>query len=176
VKHWKLIVVLLMLLSLGLAACAGSSTESKSPAPQGINKGNQARDFALESLGGSQVSLSDFQGDVVLVNFWATWCAPCRAEIPDFEQVYQNHSDEGFVILGVNEQETPQVIEPFVQELGMTYPVLLDKQGQVMSEYRTLGLPTSLLVDRDGVIQVRHTGTMTAAQLESHLRKLLSSK
>jgi peroxiredoxin len=169
-------VGLLILLSLGLVACAGSSTESKSPPPLGINTGNQARDFELESLDGSEVSLSDFQGDVVLINFWATWCAPCRAEIPDFEQVYQDRRDAGFVILGVNEQEAPEVIEPFVQELGMTYPVLLDERGQVMSEYRALGLPTSLLVDRDGVIRVRHTGVMTAAQLESHLSKLLSGE
>ena len=162
-----------MILSLGAGACTGSSAESGSPPLQGINTGNQARDFTLKSLDGSKVTLSDFQGDVVLINFWATWCAPCRAEIPDFEEAYQVHKDEGFVILGLNEQEAPQVIGPFIEELGMTYPVLLDEQGQVMSEYRVLGLPTSLLVDRHGVIQVRHTGTLSAAQLESHLTKLL---
>ena len=80
------------------------------------------------------------------------------------------------MVLGLNEQEAPRAIEPFVDEMGMTYPVLLDEQGQVMSEYRALGLPTSLLVDRDGVIQVRHTGILSAAQLEKHLSKLLPSE
>ena len=165
-----------MILALGAGACTGSSTEPGPSALQGISTGNQARDFALKSLDGSKVTLSEFQGDVALINFWASWCSPCRAEIPDFEGAYQAHKDEGFVILGLNEQEAPQVIGPFIEELGMTYPVLLDEQGQVMREYRVLGLPTSLLVDRNGVIQVRHTGTLAAAQLESHLTKLLSGE
>jgi len=165
-----------MLLALGIGACTGSNTEAGSAALQGINTGNQARDFTLKSLDGRKVTLSDFQGDVVLINFWATWCAPCRAEIPDFEGAYQAHKDEGFVILGLNEQESPQVIESFIEELDMTYPALLDEQGQVMREYRVLGLPTSLLVDRHGVIQVRHTGTLAAAQLEAHLTKLLAAR
>ncbi len=175
-KHWKALVGILMILALGLGACAGPGTGSGSSAPIGINTGNQARDFRLKSVDGSEVSLSDFRGDVVLVNFWATWCAPCRAEIPDFEEAYQAHKDEGFVILGLNEQEAPQAVEPFIEEIGMTYPVLLDEQGQVMGEYRTLGLPTSLLMDRNGVIQVRHTGILSAAQLEKHLSKLLPSE
>ena len=173
-KHWKNLVIVLIVLSLGIVACAGADAESGMTAPEGINTGNRARDFTLKSLDGEELSLSDFRGDVVLINFWATWCGPCRAEIPDFEQVYGKHKDKGFMILGLNQQESPGVIEPFAEELGMTYPVLLDEQGQVMSEYRILGLPTSVLVDRDGVIQLRHTGTMTAAQLESQLDDLLS--
>jgi peroxiredoxin len=176
VKHWKILIGVLVILSLGTVACTSTDTESGSSAPEGISTGNRARDFTLKSLDGEKVSLSDFRGDVVLINFWATWCGPCRAEIPDFEQVYGNHKDKGLVILGLNQQESPAVIEPFAEELGMTYPVLLDEQGQVMSEYRILGLPTSVLVDRDGVIQVRHTGTMTANQLESQLDDLLSGK
>jgi thiol-disulfide isomerase/thioredoxin len=113
---------------------------------------------------------------VVLVNFWATWCAPCRAEIPDFEEAYRSYKDRGFVILGVNQQEAPQVVEPFVAELGMTYPVLLDQRGQLMKEYRILGMPTSLLIDRDGVIQLRHTGIMTASELEEALADHLTGQ
>ena len=136
--------------------------------------GNKAREFTLESLDGSDVALSDYKGDVVLVNFWATWCPPCRAEIPDFEAVYRAHKDEGFVVLGVNEEQSLQVVERFVAGFDMTYPVLLDKRGQVMNEYRGPGLPMSLLVDRGGVIQLRHMGILTAAQLEKHLAKALS--
>jgi peroxiredoxin len=165
-----------LILVLGVAACAEPDAESKSGVPEGINKGNQALGFTLDSLDGAKVSLSDYRGNVVLVNFWATWCGPCRAEIPAFEEAYQAHKDEGFVVLGVNEQEAPEAIEPFLAEMGVSYPILLDRQGQVMSEYRVLGMPTSLLLDQDGVIQVRHTGLMTADQLETHLAKLLSGR
>ena len=141
--------------------------------PQGINQGNRARDFTLTSLDGSDVSLSDYRGNVVLVNLWATWCGPCRAEIPDLEAAYRAHKDEGFVVLGINVEEPRKAVEPFVDDMDMTYPVLLDESGLVLKEYRGLGLPMSLLVDREGVIQVRHMGFLTGKQLESYLAKHL---
>lgn len=162
-------VAVILILAVAVVACTGPG----SAVPQGINAGNRARDFTLASLDGGEVSLSDYRGDVVLVNFWATWCAPCRAEIPAFEAAYRAHKDNGFVVLGVNVQESSQMIEPFVEEFAMTYPVLLDEQSRVMEEYRGLGLPMSILVDRDGVIQVRHVGILTADQLASHLAKHL---
>jgi peroxiredoxin len=165
-KRWSAV---LLVLAAALVACEGPG----SAIPRGINQGNQAKDFSLESLDGGKISLSDYEGDVVLVNFWATWCAPCRAEIPDFEAAYQDYKDEGFVVLGVNEQESAETVRPFADALGMNYPILLDEQGQVMNQYRALGLPTSILVDREGVIQVRHTGVLLAAQLESYLADLL---
>jgi thiol-disulfide isomerase/thioredoxin len=141
--------------------------------PQGINQGAKARDFTFESLDGSNVSLSDHEGSVVLVNLWATWCSPCRAEIPDLEAAYQSYKDEGFVILGVNVQEPQENVAPFVQEFDMSYPVLLDKDGELMKTYRAQGLPMSFIVDADGVIQVRHMGYLTGEQLESYLANLL---
>jgi cytochrome c biogenesis protein CcmG/thiol:disulfide interchange protein DsbE len=173
VKHWRPFAGVLLILTILLAACGGSDPQSASSDLRGINVGNKALDFTLSSLDGDEFSLSDYQGDVVLVNFWATWCAPCQAEIPDFEAVYRSHKDRGFVILGVNQQEAPQVIEPFVAELEMTYPVLLDPRGDLMKDYRILGMPTSLLIDREGVIQLRHTGIMTASELENALAEHL---
>jgi peroxiredoxin len=165
-----------LILTILLAACGGSDPSGSPAVPQGINVGNRALDFTLPSLDGNEVALGDHLGDVVLVNFWATWCAPCRAEIPDFEEAYRFYKDQGFIILGVNQQEAPQVVEPFVAELGMTYPVLLDQRGQLMKEYRILGMPTSLLIDRDGVIQLRHTGIMTASELEDALTDHLAGQ
>lgn len=168
-RRWRQKIGVLLILTVLVAACSGPG----SAAPQGITVGNRARDFHLESLHGEQVSLSDYKGSVVLVNFWATWCAPCRAEIPDFEAAYQAHKDDDFVVLGINVEESSRDVEAFVRELNVTYPVLLDEQGKVMNEYRGLGLPMSLLVDRDGVIQVRHMGILTANQLQEYLDKSL---
>ena len=168
-KYSKLFAGVMLILAVFVVACTGPGSAE----PQGINTGNRARDFQLEALDGSKVSLSDYRDKVALVNFWATWCPPCRAEIPDFEAAYRKYSGDGFVVLGVNVQEPRELVEPFVTQLDMTYPVLLDEQGRVMSEYRALGLPMSFLVDRDGVIQVRHMGVLTSAQLETYLAKFL---
>jgi peroxiredoxin len=169
---WQQTIGLLLILALGVVACGGPGEA----VPQGVNQGNRARDFTLTSLDGSEVSLSDFEDSVVLVNFWATWCPPCRAEIPDFEEAYRNYKDDGVVVLGINVEEPHRVVEPFVDSMDMTYPVLLDERGQVMQEYRAMGLPMSLLIDQDGVIRERHMGTLSADQLESYLAKLLRNQ
>ena len=86
-------------------------------APSGINEGNRARDFTLETLAGDEVSLSDYVGNVVLINFWATWCPPCRAEIPDLEATYRARQAAGFVVLGVNVDESRAEVQPFVDRV-----------------------------------------------------------
>jgi peroxiredoxin len=169
VNHWRQLAGILLILAVMAVACSGPGQG----APQGINTGQQARDFTFETLDGRQVSLSDHKGKVVLVNLWATWCAPCRDEIPDLEAAYQAHQDEGFIVLGVNQGETRDAVQPFVDEFRMTYPVLLDEQGELMKIYRGQGLPMSLIVDGDGVLRVRHVGYLTAAQLDDHLAPLL---
>lgn len=169
VKSWPGFAGVFLVLAMMVVACAGSGAG----AAQGVNQGNRARDFTLETLEGDELSLWDYQGNVVLVNFWATWCAPCRDEIPDIQATYETYQDDGFVVLGVNVEESRQQVEPFVAALGMTYPVLLDETGQVLKMYRAIGLPMSVILDQDGVIQVRHIGYVTAAQLERYLAQLL---
>jgi peroxiredoxin len=169
VRNWKRSAGVFLVLAVMLAACAGSGGSS----PAGVNEGNQARDFSLETLDGSSVSLEDYRGKVVLVNFWATWCPPCRDEVPDIETTYRERRDEGFVVLGVNVEEPRGAVEPFVAEFDMTYPVLLDESGQVLKMYRAIGLPMSVVVDQEGVIRARHVGFLTAAQLERYLADLL---
>jgi len=119
------------------------------------------------------VSLRELRGQVVLINFWATWCDPCRAEFPDIQAVYQARKDEGFTVLGVNSHETRGAVEPFVAEMGVTYPILLDENSRVAKTYRPVGLPMSVLVDQEGIIQVRHVGLLTRDQLEEYLAGLL---
>jgi peroxiredoxin len=162
----------LAVLGLAVALTAGACTDSLD-APAGPGVGRQAPDLRLESLDGRQVSLADYAGQVVLLNFWATWCPPCKEEIPAIEKAYQAHRDDGFVVLGINDGEASEVIRAFADELGITYPVLIDKRGDVAAQYRRRGLPLTVIVDRDGVIQVRHEGYLTADQLDSYLSHLL---
>jgi peroxiredoxin len=159
----------LVLVVLASAACGGTGTDVQI----GISEGQRAPDFDLEMLDGRKVSLSDYRGQVVLLNFWATWCEPCRAEIAAMEAVLQARQGEPFVVLGVNYQESREEVRPFVVEVGMTYPILLDATGRVMQTYRAPGLPMSVVVDWEGVIQVRHAGVLTEAQLVGYLEKLL---
>lgn len=167
--NWKHIVAGLLLLALSLAACGVEDP----PEATGINVGSVAVNFELEALDGTEVSLSQYRGNVVLINFWATWCPPCRAEIPDIEDAYRARKDEGLVVLGVSVEESHSSVVPFVELAGMTYTVLLDELGQVYSTYRAPGLPMSILVDRNGVMQARHIGQLSRAQLDEYLNQAL---
>jgi peroxiredoxin len=160
---------LLILLAMALMACGGPEAGVRT----GISEGQHAPNFSLETLDGKKTSLSDYQGQVVLLNFWATWCAPCREEIPAIEAVLEARQGEPFVVLGVNYQEGGEKTRAFVEELGMTYPVLLDETGKVMQTYRAPGLPMSILLDQEGVIQKRHPGLLTEAKLDEYLAELL---
>ena len=168
-SSWKYIVASLLLLVLSVVACGGEDP----PQNAGINVGSVAVDFALEALDGTEVSLSQYRGDVVLINFWATWCPPCRAEIPDIEDAYRARKDEGLVVLGVSVEQSHTSVAPFVELAGMTYPVLLDELSQVYNTYRAPGLPMSILVDENGVIQARHIGQLSRAQLDEYLNQVL---
>ena len=159
----------LLLLGPLLLACGGSD----SAVTAGIGQGNRAPNFQLKSLDGQDVSLEDYRGSVVLVNFWATWCAPCIEEIPALEAAYRARQADGFVVLGVNFQESPDDVRSFIEAFDVSYPILLDTNGQVMKTFRAVGLPVSLLIDREGVIQVRHTGLLNGTDLAKYMATLL---
>jgi peroxiredoxin len=112
-----------------------------------------APDFILPDLDGTPNRLSDHRGKVVLLSFWATWCPPCRAEMPSMEKLYQAYRERGLAILAIsNDVSGRSVVEPFVREGGLTFPVLLDSEGDVFTQYGVRGLPTSYVVDRRGRI------------------------
>jgi thiol-disulfide isomerase/thioredoxin len=135
--------------------------------------GHPAPDFELKNLAGKSIRLSDFKGKPVILNFWATWCGPCRAEFPELQQVAIENGDN-LVIIGVNHTsaDTPALVPDFVEEFGITFPIVLDETGDVVKTYQVLGLPTSVFIDRNGIIQELFTGPVTKTYIESKLSEL----
>ncbi len=175
----RLFFAALLLAGLGWMIAArdrsGSSTQGQIPAPQA---GFLAPDFTLTTLEGETVSLSDFRGQAVLVNYWATWCPPCKAEMPAMQRTYEAYRDQGFVVLAVNatNQDALADVEAFVREYGLTFPVLLDESGSMGALYRVNALPTSFFIRPDGVIEeVVIGGPMSEALISTRIETLLEA-
>ncbi len=132
-----------------------------------------APNFAIHLPDGSAASLADYRGRPVILNFWATWCPPCRLEMPDLVRAYEAHKDEGLVILAIDDAEAHDQVTAFVKEFGMTMPVIIDPQGDVMTAYKTNSLPSSFFIDRNGIVRVRWIGFLTPDMLEQSLRTIL---
>ncbi len=149
---------------------SGGDAGALEPAPI---KGHPAPDFALPTLDGEIVRLSDFKGKPVLINFWATWCGPCRAEFPDFQQAAVDNAGT-LVIIGINNTTTDQKdqIPAFLDEFGVTYPIVLDETGDTTKAYNILGLPTSIFIDRNGNVNEIFTGPVNKAYIEAKLSEL----
>lgn len=156
-------------------APAGATTAGLIPAPQ---KGFLAPDFTLEDAQGQAVRLSELRGRPVVLNLWASWCTPCREEMPALERVHQAYQEQGVVILGVNStvQDDPQRALDFALEQGLTFPILFDTQGEASRLYQVRALPTTYFIDAQGVIQEVVTGgPMAEALLRIRVEKLLEA-
>ena len=142
-KHWLLGAVL----CVPLTVHAVSSQEA-------------APDFTLKSLQGENLRLDEYKGQVVLINFWATWCGPCRQELPLLDRLHQRYQDAGFAGLGINAEgvEKADEAQAMVSKAGVTFPVLVDEGQQVSELYALEAMPTSVVVDRDGVVRYVHLG------------------
>jgi peroxiredoxin len=137
--------------------------------------GRAAPDFKLQSPDGSATTLDSYHGKYVLLNFWASWCGPCRGETPDLQRLYTAHSNAspGLVVLGVNQQEDAGTASSFLQEFGLSYPVVLDRSCSVSQAYRaSSGLPISFLVDPNGVIQQIYRGRISTDDLAKIAQRL----
>ncbi|NEU31651.1 TlpA family protein disulfide reductase [bacterium LRH843] len=166
-RGWIVIGILIALIGWSSAGFIQSQSldEKLSNEDRGIAKG-QAPDFTLLTLQNETVSLSEFKGKPVIINFWATWCPPCRAEMPHMQRLYKEND---VVILAVNvtsSESHVSDVENFVQELGLSFPVLLDEQGEIGALYQVRPLPTSIFVDREGFIHKRHVGPMNVEMME----------
>ena len=134
-----------------------------------------AVDFSLKDLSGQDQNLGSYAGKVIFLNFWATWCGPCRAEIPSMEELYLELGNEGFVIIAVNSQEAGEQVAGFVENIGMSFPVLLDTDGRVGAAYSVRAIPTTYIVDPRGYILGRMVGTRdwSTPEIVSLVRDLL---
>lgn len=141
-------------------------SEEQEESVVGLNVGDMAPDFHLTTLDGEEVALSDYRGSRVWINFWATWCPPCRAEMPDMEEFYKQNDVE---ILAINLTETEpstDQVQRFVDEYGLTFPILLDEVIEVATAYKIQPIPTSFMLDSEGVIQFKSFGPLTYEQME----------
>ena len=167
-------LLLLGLLWIGLSTDrTGASTNGQIPAPQ---KGFLAPDFTLETMSGTPYKLSDLRGQVVLINLWASWCLPCRAEMPAIETAYQEYKERGLVVLAVNStsQDSVASVDAFVAKYGLTFPVLMDYDGTVARLYELTSLPTSFFIGRDGLIHNTIVGgPMSETALRTQVESLL---
>jgi peroxiredoxin len=135
--------------------------------------GQPMPDLALNDLSGELVRLSDYAGQPVLINAWATWCPPCRAEMPLLNEYYLQHKGEGFVILAVNAGETHSLVDEFISQTGFNFPVLLDPDSESLSRMGVFSFPTSILVGRDGTVKKIHVGIITPETMQNEIAPLL---
>jgi thiol-disulfide isomerase/thioredoxin len=170
------------ILSAGLLVCAAIAGLSLLPgaaeAKVGTSVGDQAADFKLSGIDGKPYRLSDVirNHQATVVNFWATWCPPCRAEIPDFVRFAQKNANSPIAILAVNLQESPAKVKDFAQNAGMGFPVLTDTSGKVGNTYRIYAIPTTFFIDRKGIIRQVIEGSTNLDRLETEVRALLKEK
>src|SRR5699024_8149677 len=124
----------------------------------GLEIGNIAPDFQLETLDGETVKLSDLRGEKVMVNFWATWCPPCRAEMPDMQKFHENTDVNILAVNLIDTESNRDNVPEFLDELGLTFPVLLDEESEIATEYKIVAYPTSFMIDSNGRIQLKTMG------------------
>jgi len=169
-----LVLVAGLLLIFFSADKTGASTAGRIPAPQ---TGFLAPEFTLSTPKGERIALSELKGRAILINLWATWCPPCRAEMPAIEKLYEKYQGQGLTVLGVNAtvQDNPLDIVPFVQEYGLTFPILLDETGAVARKYELRSLPSSYFINRDGTVHYVVMGAMTEALLQTQIEEILAS-
>ncbi|MFC1898978.1 peroxiredoxin family protein [Chloroflexota bacterium] len=174
---YQKIALKMLLVILGIALYLGLVMSGCAPVPEQDNQGFgefTAPDFQLQNLQGETISLGGLQGSPVLINFWATWCPPCRSEMPYIQEIYEDWADEGLVVLAVNIEEDHKTAEEFMQDNNLSFTVLLDESREVAGSYGISGIPTTFFVGINGMIQDTHIGAFSnTEQIESILNRII---
>lgn len=161
----SLLIVAALVIGFTLNGSAGLA-----PAQIGQPLGN----FTLQNLDGTPVSIADYSGRMVLINAWATWCPPCRAEMPALNDYYQAHKSQGFVILAINAGDAQSQAAAFAQQFGLAFPVLLDPDTRLLDSLGIHSFPTSILLGRDGRVKAIHIGMFSPEELDTEVTPLLA--
>ena len=158
-----------ILLLFGLIGAAFYQILNQDEKPAGAKVGGPAADFTLEDLEGNKVSLSDYEGKKIFLNFWATWCEPCKQEMPEMEKIHQNYED--VVVLAIN-LDTEKDIQGFMDEHDLTFQALLDVEEEVNDQYEVVSIPTSYFIDEEGVIRKKIVGVLDYEKMEENIEAL----
>lgn len=169
-RYWVRRILMVVMAGLVGFALYQALAEEKT----GAEVGEKAPDFELETLDGEKLQLRDLEGKTVLINFWATWCKPCRDEMPAIQSVYNRFKDQDFVVVGVNIAETPVSVKGFTRQLELDFPVVLDRNREVTKLYNIGPIPSSLFVDKNGKVVRKHDGQMVEGQIEGYVREALN--
>ena len=160
----KRMLISLLVLGLLLPTVACRSAETK---------GSAATDFAAVDLQGNVVKLSDYFGSIVVLNFWAIWCGPCRSEIPDLEEFYRENKDKGVIVLGVNLSESAEEVQAFIDQNELTMPMIRDEELNGAKAYGIKSIPSTYFIDREGRVRATRVGAMNKAFIEEQVEPLL---
>ena len=142
---------------------------------QAASSTGPAPDFTLKSSTGKNIKLSELRGQVVMINFWASWCGPCRQEMPLLDQLYQRYQPMGFTLLGVNVEEDSSAADKILKEIPVSFPVLYDNNSKVSESYQVQAMPSTFLIDRDGKLRYLHKGYKpgTEDEYQQQIRELI---
>jgi peroxiredoxin len=168
-KKSHLIIGIIAIIALVTAGYFFYINTSKAQVETGTEIGMMAPDFTLSDLTQQEVKLSDYRGKKVFLNFWATWCPPCQEEMPDIQKLHDNYGDK-VTIVAVNVGESKAKAQSFMKAKEFNFPVLLDQNKQITSKYLVRGIPTTYLIDEDGIIMDKHVGILNYDQMLEKLK------
>ncbi len=160
-KHSKIIIILLVLVCAALLS--GCSV---------IGFKQEAKDFTLPDINGDMIALSDYEGENIYLNFWASWCEPCNEEMPNIEKIFKEYNNKGLIILTINTGEDKATVEEYMKANGYTFPVLLDLEMSVARQYKTSSIPVSFFINKEGKIVTEKEGLMTEEEMRKAIAKL----
>lgn len=141
--------------------------------PNAVKVGKTAPNFSLERLDGGELALSDLRGKGVVLNFWGTWCEPCKAEMPALQKKYETYKNQGLEVVGVNIGESPITVEPFIKQYGVDFPIVLDRKSQITKLYRIGPIPTTFFISPEGKVEEIFIGQLNEALIASKVEKIL---
>jgi len=169
----RLLLVMAIIFSL-LGGCHTQEGAEGDKSLEIADTGQKAPDMPMPGIEGGVVRLDSFKGKVIVLNFWATWCPPCRKEMPLLESTYKRYKEKGLVILGINYNEDRERVLKFTQEMGVTFPIILDKELKLTRKYGVLSLPATFFIDKKGIVRDQYKGEIVEEIIATKVEPLLS--